>query len=118
MKLRTERATLLGNPVTESADVTGPEPTPAQWQLFEQQVARLLDELGGNAEIEHDAHIQGRLSKRERQVDVLIRSTVVDHEVVLVCECKRYTKRIGIGMVDEMVGKCSTSGPAPGSCTP
>jgi hypothetical protein len=92
--------------LTEDAEQVDAEPTPAQWRLFEQQVRRVLEEFGDGAKVEYDAHIQGRLSNTERQVDVLVRGRLVGQEMTIVCECKRYTtKSVGIGMVDEMVGK-------------
>lgn len=90
----------------EDGKDVGNEPTSAEWRLFEQAVARFLEELGGNARVEHNVRVEGRLSKTERQIDVLVRQDVVGHEVRIVCECKHYaSKSVGIGMVDEMVGK-------------
>jgi hypothetical protein len=81
-------------------------PTPDQWRMFEGQVARVLEKLDPGAEVQHDARVQGVVSKTERQVDVLIRGRVAGREVGFACECKRYaTKAIGIDLVDQMVGK-------------
>lgn len=101
--------------VTETAadDHGRTEPTQAQWQMFEQQVQRILANMGG-AEVQHNVHVQGQLSKTDRQVDVLIRQGVTGHEVMIVCECKRYNKHVGIGMVDEMVGKVLDIGASAG----
>ena len=39
---------------------------------------------------------------------------MVEHTVMLVAECKRYTKRVGIGLVDELVGKLLDVGASAG----
>lgn len=81
------------------------QPSWLQWQQFEREVARVLADMDANAQVEYDAHILGGLSGVERQIDALIRGTIVGHSVTLVAECKRYTKPVGIGLVDELVGK-------------
>lgn len=89
----------------DERDPDPPEPTEQQWKLFEREVARVLAELDPNARVEHDVRIRGHLGGTTRQIDALITSDVVAHPVMLVAECKRYTRRIGIGLVDEFVGK-------------
>ena len=101
--------------LTEMGGSEDAEPTPAQWQMFERQVARLVQDLDPDSEVQRDARVQGLLSRTERQVDVLISGQVAAHQVLIACECKRYaTKRIGIGMVDEMVGKVPDIGASAG----
>lgn len=45
------------------------------------------------------------MSSRTRQVDVLLVGRVADQELTIAIECKRYARRLGIGAVDEFVGK-------------
>lgn len=56
-----------------------PEPTPAEWRMFERQVARIVEKLDPDADVEHNVPVQGLLSKTGRQVDVLIRGAVAGH---------------------------------------
>jgi hypothetical protein len=81
------------------------QPSSEQWKSFERQVARLLHELDPGASVNHNVHVLGRLSGHSRQVDALVYGNLVGQDVIIVAECKRYMKRIGIGLVDEMIGK-------------
>jgi hypothetical protein len=46
------------------------------WRAYEAQIhERLLSVAGTNAEIDFDAHLPGRLSGVERQVDIFIRGS-------------------------------------------
>jgi hypothetical protein len=75
------------------------------WRKYEQAVRLLLAAMDPNAEVVHNAMIAGRLSGVLRQVDVLARGTVVGLEISVAAECKRYARAIGIGAVDQFVGK-------------
>jgi len=81
-------------------NVTGPE-----WLLFEREVARFLADLDPGSSVQHNARLPGLLSKTIRQVDALIEGTIAGRRIVLVAECKRYTSAVGIGLIDEFVGK-------------
>ncbi len=96
----------------EDSDANGP--AEQQWRLFEREVARVLAELDPSARVQHDARIRGRLSETTRQIDALITSDIVGHAVTLVAECKRYTRPVGIGLVDEFIGKLLDVGASAG----
>jgi hypothetical protein len=75
------------------------------WRVYEQAVTSLLAGLDSNADVAHNATVLGRLSGESRQVDVLARGTVIGLEISVAVECKRYNRTIGIGIVDQFVGK-------------
>lgn len=75
------------------------------WRRYEQTVRILLAAMDSNAKVVHNVMVTGRLSGVSRQVDVLARGTVVGLEISVACECKRYTRVIGIGTVDQFVGR-------------
>ena len=75
------------------------------WRKYEQAVRSLLAAMDRNANVVHNAMITGRLSGVSRQVDVLARGTVVGLEISVAAECKRYARAVGIGTVDQFVGK-------------
>ena len=81
------------------------EPTQPQWKLFEATIAELIEDLDENAEVERDVTMLGRLSGTRRQVDVLIRGSIGGEVIVIAVECKCYSRRLGIGSVDEFAGK-------------
>lgn len=80
------------------------EVPPPLWHEFEQQVAALMANLG-NGHAEHNIKMTGVVSKTQRQVDVLVSGEFAGREIRVAVECKRYKRRLGIGKIDEFVGK-------------
>jgi hypothetical protein len=80
-------------------------PTELQWRVYEQEILRIHEAMDPSAEVTHDAHLTGRLSGTDRQVDVLIRGTISGQELQIAIECKRYARKLGIGAIDEFAGK-------------
>lgn len=60
----------------DADELEEPEPTPAEWRMFELQVARIVERLDPDADVKHNVQVQGLLSKTGRQVDVLIRGAI------------------------------------------
>lgn len=81
------------------------EPTEPEWRRFEKGIQKLLAGLDPSAEVLHDQQLPGRLSGTSRQVDVLVQGSIAGEKLTIAVECKRYTKPLGIGAVDEFVGK-------------
>ena len=81
------------------------EPSEPQWRQFEHNVASLTQQLDAGAEVTHNYSCEGRVSGRPRQVDVFVTGTIADNEMNIAIECKRWTRRLGIGGVDEFAGK-------------
>jgi hypothetical protein len=75
------------------------------WRKYEQEIQTVLTAMDRNAHVEHNTRIIGRLSHASRQIDVLARGTVVRQEITVVAECKRYKRTVGIGTVDQFIGK-------------
>jgi hypothetical protein len=91
---------------TTDDDVTVEKSTASpRWKLYELDVKKTEGALDPDAVLEHNAKVQGIYSKTLRQIDVLARKNVVRRNVQVVFECKRYTKKLGIGKVDEFIGK-------------
>ena len=72
---------------------------------FEKLVAEQVRRLDPSAVVEHNQHVPGRLSGTPRQVDVLVRGRVGGEEIVIVFECKRYKRAVGLATVEEFIGK-------------
>lgn len=75
-----------------------------QWEQFEKDVAdfvRRLDDSKSN----HNQKVMGRISGTERQIDVYCTGKIAGTEVRIAIECKRYVRPLGIGGVDQFVGK-------------
>lgn len=71
---------------------------------YEALTAEIIRKFSENAEVTLDRKIPGK-SGRLRQVDVDVRSSVAGQEIFIAFECKYYKRRVGIGTVDEVIGK-------------
>ena len=67
-------------------------------------VARIQQQLAPDSEVLHDVKLDGRLSKRKRQVDVLVRQDVGQYEIRIVIECKDHARPIDVKGVEEFYG--------------
>lgn len=76
---------------------------------FESIVAAIHKQFNKEATITEDEKIKGKSGKL-RQIDVAIRTSVLGYKVFIVVECKDYQKKIGIGKVDELIGKIEDVG--------
>jgi hypothetical protein len=82
----------------------------AKWRLFEQTIAAAEKELDEYADVVHDERLIGEESETVRQIDVFARGRVVRSKIAVVIECKRYANKLGIGKVDEFIGKLQDVG--------
>lgn len=76
-----------------------------EWRQYELDVWETLRALDPRAHVEHDVRIPGEISGSERQIDVLAEKAVVGQQHRVVIECKFYKRKLGIGKVDEFIGK-------------
>lgn len=72
---------------------------------FERSVDELLSRLDPGATRTLNAKRIGLRSGREREIDVLIEGTLAGSPISISVECKSYNRTVGIGMIDEFVGK-------------
>jgi hypothetical protein len=73
-------------------------------------VAKIQAQLAPGAEILHDAKLLGRQSNRLRQIDVLVRQQIGQYEILIVLDCKDYTRPVDIKGVEEFHGLVSDVG--------
>ncbi|MDP1701298.1 MAG: restriction endonuclease [Aestuariivirga sp.] len=73
-------------------------------------VARIQQQLAPNAEVLHDVKLDGRSSKRTRQVDVLVTQSIGQYKIQIVIECKDYAKPVDVKGVEEFYGLLSDVG--------
>ncbi len=85
----------------------------AKWHEFEKLVAHLHHGIAGNAEVKHNQRVLGR-SGRKRQLDVTLSQVVAAYRTLIVLECKRYKRRVGIEKVDAFVSKLEDVGASHG----
>jgi DUF971 family protein len=53
-------------------------------------VARIQQQLAPKADVRHDVMLDGRYSKRKRQVDVLVSEKIGQYDPRIVIDCKDY----------------------------
>ena len=58
------------------------------WLTYEQLATQIYTKLEPNAVVKHDDRIYGRMSERERQIDVSIRSKVAGHDILVIVDAK------------------------------
>lgn len=81
------------------------------WKDFEQDVADHIASRFAGVKVTHNATLPGVVSKRDRQIDVLVEGTLGGSDIRLVVECKRYaTRTLKIGTVDAFAGKLQDVG--------
>jgi len=102
----------LDDGVTTDDDMSeAPSLTLAQAKRYEQQVGRILAGRSEQANRSENTHLPGKVSGSQRQIDVLFTTRPLpDVEMHIVVECKHYKRRIGVGVIDELIGKVSDVG--------
>jgi hypothetical protein len=74
------------------------------FQELEQLVAKIQKQLAPQAEVLHNVFMDGRQSKRKRQIDVLVRQKIGQYEICIVIDCKDYKKPVDVKGVEEFDG--------------
>lgn len=81
------------------------------WKQFELDVKDVMAAHAPDCTVTHNVHREGTISKRDRQIDVLVSGTFAGVPMEIAIECKRNaTKKLGIGVVDAFVGKLQDIG--------
>jgi hypothetical protein len=66
--------------------------------------AKIQAQLAPDAEVLHDVKLDGRLSGRSRQVDVLVKQRIGQYEMLIVLDCKDYARPVDVKGVEEFHG--------------
>lgn len=78
--------------------------TGTDWSTYERQVCEALREHFPRAQIQKNARIKGRFSKRMRQIDVLIMEEAPIGITKVVVEAKLYKRKLNVKDVDAFAG--------------
>ena len=74
------------------------------WEKYEEQIFEKLNELFPSSSIKKNQNIKGRYSERSRQIDILVRSESIGRELIIVIDCKKFSKRIDVKTVESFIG--------------
>jgi hypothetical protein len=67
-------------------------------------VAKIQQQLAPKAEVRHNVLLDGHLSGRKRQIDVLVREKIGQYEINIIIDCKDYNKPVDVKGVEEFYG--------------
>lgn len=81
--------------------MTGSKPQSRELELL---VTKIQTALSPDAEVTHDARLMGRASKRERQIDVLVRQRIGQYDMTIVIDCKDHARPIDVKGVETFHG--------------
>ena len=75
-----------------------------KWKRFEKIVAKIQKDFSPNATVTHNDKIVGRRSGVERQIDITIRQSIGQFDLLIVIECKDNKRPIDIKGMEEFFG--------------
>jgi hypothetical protein len=75
------------------------------WKHYEEQIFELIQEKFPKAKVSFDDNLKGEESNILRQIDISISFTKNKKRVLGIAECKCFNRRVGIGIVDALIGK-------------
>ena len=82
----------------------------APFKQLEQLVAKIQAQLAPTAHVQHNILLDGRGSKRKRQIDVLVTQKIGQYEINVAIECKDYKKPVNVKGVEEFYGLLTNVG--------
>lgn len=75
-----------------------------KWKRFETLVAKLQQEISPNAKVTHNDMVMGRRSGVKRQIDISIRQTVGQFNILIVIDCKDYSRPVDLKDIEDFFG--------------
>ena len=80
---------------------------PSRSTLIQRVVFQIQRQLAANARVEEAAFLIDRVTGVTREVDVVVRHQVADHEVVVAVECRDHRRKATVEWVEQMAMKHS-----------
>jgi len=75
-----------------------------KWKRFEELIAKIQNDLAGDAVVRHNDRIMGARSGVLRQIDVSIRSRVGQFDLLIVMDCKDHQRPLDVKDVEDFIG--------------
>lgn len=76
-----------------------------KWKRFEKLVAKVQSDLAPTAKVTHDEKIKGKVTKKDRQVDVCVRTKAGQFDLLVAIECKDQKQPVDVEDVEAFVTK-------------
>lgn len=74
------------------------------WREYEKQICEEFCKKYSESQILFDQEWVGRYSKVPRQIDILVRSNMAGVELIGVFDCKCFSKKVDVKVIDSMFG--------------
>ena len=74
------------------------------WEKYEERIFEKLNDSFPNSIILKNQKIIGKYSKRSRQIDILVRSESIGRELIIIIDCKKFSKKIDVKTVESFIG--------------
>lgn len=74
------------------------------WSKYEAQIYRYFKDNYPESQILFDQKLKGRYSEVNRQIDILVKHNVTDNELIGVFDCKHFSQKVNVKVIDSMVG--------------
>lgn len=72
-------------------------------RFYEESIHRIYTSLAPHADVRINDKIIGRDTGIERQIDVSVRATIADHEILMIIQAKDHKARADVKIVGELV---------------
>jgi len=73
------------------------------WKQYEDLVCDMLREENPDFSVERNIYIVGHLSNQRRQIDIAMRGKLANYDVLVVVDCKCYSKKMDVNTVGSFV---------------
>ena len=80
------------------------QPGPFTWRDYESSIKEILAQKFPGSSITSGAYLPGYFSKVRRQVDILVEGELVGKPLVGVIECKYFSRKVNVKVVDGFIG--------------
>jgi len=74
------------------------------WEKYEERIFEKLNDSFPGSSILKNQKIIGKYSERSRQIDILVRSESIGRELIVIIDCKKFSKKIDVKTVESFIG--------------
>lgn len=86
-----------------------------KWRRFENLAAAIQRSLAPRARVEQDVRVIGKVSGVERQIDIAVRTTAGQFELLIAIDCKDYGTKVDVKDVEAFIGLVKDVGASQGA---
>ena len=86
-----------------------------KWRRFEALAAEIQRELAPGATVTRNERIRGKRSGRLREIDIAVRQSVGQYQLLIVIDCKDYKRSVNVTHVEGFIGLLEDVGASQGA---